>query len=106
MANVFHSDVIQGDIHVPYQWVYADATARNAATGFVSSDVGKLALQSNHNSLWMLTATTPTWQGLALTIGDLPSDATKYLDGTGAYSVPAGGGGGGGSSVLEVQVFS
>jgi hypothetical protein len=25
----------------------------------------------------------------------LPNDATKYLDGTGAYSVPAGGGGGG-----------
>lgn len=27
----------------------------------------------------------------------LPNDATKYLDGTGSYSVPAGGGGGGGS---------
>jgi len=27
----------------------------------------------------------------------LPNDATKYLDGTGAYSVPAGGGGGGGA---------
>lgn len=26
-----------------------------------------------------------------------PNDATKYLDGTGAYSVPAGGGGGGGT---------
>jgi hypothetical protein len=26
----------------------------------------------------------------------LPNDATMYLDGTGAYSVPAGGGGGGG----------
>lgn len=29
-----------------------------------------------------------------------PNDATKYLDGTGAYSVPAGGGGGGGGLVF------
>lgn len=28
----------------------------------------------------------------------LPNDATKYLDGTGHYTVPAGGGGGGGGS--------
>lgn len=30
----------------------------------------------------------------------LPNDATKYLDGTGAYTVPAGGGGGGSTSFL------
>lgn len=29
-----------------------------------------------------------------------PNDATKYLDGTGAFSVPAGGGGGGGTPAL------
>jgi hypothetical protein len=34
-----------------------------------------------------------------------PNDATKYLDGTGAYTVPAGGGGGA-TDVLAVQVFS
>jgi len=28
-----------------------------------------------------------------------PNDATKYLDGTGAWSVPAGGGGGGGATI-------
>lgn len=33
----------------------------------------------------------------------LPNDATKYLDGTGNYSVPAGGGG---TDILQVQVFS
>lgn len=44
----------------------------------------------------------------------LPNDATKYLDGTGAYSVPAGGGGGGittydyvtSSTVLNVSATS
>ncbi len=34
----------------------------------------------------------------------LPADATKYLDGTGAYSVPAGGGGG--VTVLAYQAFT
>lgn len=34
-----------------------------------------------------------------------PNDATKYLDGTGAYTVPAGGGGGS-TDFLVVQVFS
>jgi len=33
-----------------------------------------------------------------------PNDATKYLDGTGNYSTPAGGGGGG--DILQFQVFS
>jgi hypothetical protein len=35
-----------------------------------------------------------------------PNDATKYLDGTGAYSVPAGAGGGGGLVFLQRQVAS
>lgn len=33
----------------------------------------------------------------------LPNDATKYLDGTGAYSVPAGGGGGSGLIIQEAD---
>lgn len=36
----------------------------------------------------------------------LPNDATKYLDGTGAYSVPSGGGGGGGLVLLEQHTAS
>lgn len=56
-----HKDLAAGQIHVPYQWIYADATARGAATGFASGDVGKLALQTDDSSLWILTATTPTW---------------------------------------------
>jgi len=44
-----------------YAWTYADAATRAAASGFVASDVGKLARQLDNNTLWMLTATTPTW---------------------------------------------
>jgi hypothetical protein len=54
-----HEDLI--DAHVPYRWTYADAAAREAATSFSSDDVGKLSRQLDDNSLWMLTATTPTW---------------------------------------------
>jgi hypothetical protein len=44
-----------------YAWSYADAATRTGATGFVANDVGKLARQLDNNTLWMLTATTPTW---------------------------------------------
>lgn len=54
-----------GNIHVPYQWTYADAAARTAATGFSGTDVGKLARQLDDNSLWMLTDDSPeTWIGV------------------------------------------
>ena len=49
-------------IHVPYNWEYDDATEREAATGFVPGDVGKLARQLDDNSLWMLIDDSPeTW---------------------------------------------
>lgn len=49
-------------VHVPYAFSYADATAREAATGFTTADVGKLARQLDDNSLWMLTDDSPeTW---------------------------------------------
>lgn len=61
MSNVQHSDLSTGVIHIVYNWTYADATARTSATGFVTGDIGKLARQLDNNTLWMLTATTPTW---------------------------------------------
>jgi hypothetical protein len=56
-----HNSAPLGDMHKAHNWEYANATARNAATGFVAGDVGKLARQTDDNTLWMLTATTPTW---------------------------------------------
>lgn len=63
-CNKLHKNLVDTDIHVPHAWEYADATTREAASGFVSSDVGKLAKQLDTNGLWMLTATTPTWQDI------------------------------------------
>ena len=52
--------------HPPYNFTFADSTAREAGTGYtiVAADVGKFARQTDDNSIWMLTATTPTWVGI------------------------------------------
>ncbi len=65
MAHGYHADLTGEDIHVPYAWSYADTAEREGATGFVAGDVGKLALQEDDNSLWILTAVTPTWESVA-----------------------------------------
>lgn len=86
-------------VHIPTAATYANAAARTAATGFPrgsggaivafdSSDVGKIARQSDDNSIWMLTATTPTWiqiAGASIPDGSL---ATSYIkaDGTRAFT--------------------
>tara|TARA_Y100001978_G_scaffold197460_1_gene208374 strand:+ start:15 stop:719 length:705 start_codon:yes stop_codon:yes gene_type:complete len=49
-------------VHVAHSYEYADATARANATGFVSTDLKKLALQLDDNSLWMLIGVEPTWK--------------------------------------------
>jgi hypothetical protein len=66
-------------IHVPYAYVYANSTARLAATGFVSTDVGKLCRQSDTNKLYLLTSTTPTWSILAGTAISVPASQLTYL---------------------------
>lgn len=57
----FHAAYTGDDIHVPYAFLYADESERTGASGLAAADVGKFARQSDDNSVWMLTATTPTW---------------------------------------------
>jgi len=47
--------------HVLESWVYANASARLAATGFVSTDIGRVAYQADTGQYWRLATTTPTW---------------------------------------------
>lgn len=57
-----HDVIPLGERHAIHNWEYADATARLAATGFIASDVGKLARQTDENSLWLLIDDSPvTW---------------------------------------------
>jgi hypothetical protein len=62
-CNPIHSKQTSVDgIHTPIAFVYANAAARNAATGFVSTDLNKFALDTDDNSIWMLVAISPiTW---------------------------------------------
>jgi hypothetical protein len=60
--NVRHSkQTIAEGIHSPVSFVYADEATRLAATGFISEDLYKLALQLDDESLWLLLDLTPTW---------------------------------------------
>lgn len=79
---MLHKDNGIGDNHPTHNWEYADATARTGASGFVSGDVHKLALQLDDLSLWILVDTTPTWQQFGagvstfITLTDAPSSYT------------------------------
>jgi len=61
MSTALHKNLELAEIHQPYSWEYANAAARTGASGFEAGDVGKFARQLAGNSIWMLTATTPTW---------------------------------------------
>ncbi len=57
-----------GGLHVLPQWTFASKTARAVATdpytglAYQSDDIGKIARQSDNDTLWMLTAIAPTWK--------------------------------------------
>lgn len=58
----FHKNLNGDDVHVVHAYTYADATARGAATGFTSADVGKVAWQQDTDVLYLLTDDSPiTW---------------------------------------------
>lgn len=59
-------------VHVMHNYIYANAGARTGASGFVSADIGKMAHQTDNNSWWILTATTPTWAELTNVASTIP----------------------------------
>jgi hypothetical protein len=48
-------------IHTAISYTYVSAAARTAASGFVAADVGKIAHQTDDNTIWMLVSTAPAW---------------------------------------------
>jgi len=86
---MLHKNMPAGERHAPWSWEYPDAAARTGATGFVATDVGKVALQSDNGTGWVLMSTTPTWQQLgSATVGRelLTADRTYYVAPTGSDS--------------------
>jgi hypothetical protein len=66
MSTSLHKNLAAGERHAAHSFEYADTTAREAATGFTSDDVGKLSRQLDDNTLWMLTDDSPvTWKAVA-----------------------------------------
>ena len=59
----WHRNASTGDIHVIYDQTYATTTARDAATTWNgdSTNIGKIVLVSDTNSLFMLLTVGPTW---------------------------------------------
>jgi hypothetical protein len=54
-----HVNITPADNHVAQSLVYPDASARLTATGFLSTDVGRIAQQQSDNSFWILTSCSP-----------------------------------------------
>lgn len=91
MATALHTDLDVGEIHVPYNWTYATAVQREAATGFAATDVGKLAWQQSDNTLWMLVdESPPTWVQVSSGEGSASSSLEITVAKASAGTIPSG----------------
>jgi hypothetical protein len=62
----FHKGLAGSDVHVVHAFTYADASARAGATGLTAADEGKVALQSDTRTYWVLQNYSPvTWSELS-----------------------------------------
>lgn len=65
----FHDTLSDADIHVIHAFTFADAAARNAAV-VVTADIGKVCKQSDNDTYYVLTDTTPTWSQMNVAVTD------------------------------------
>lgn len=64
--NIEHVAAPLGEIHIPYNWEFADAAEREAAAITNPDMVGHLARQLSDDTLWLLRSVAPvTWQSVA-----------------------------------------
>ena len=83
---MFHDEAALGDVHKVCNWEYDNQTAREAATGLVSEDIGKLAWQTDNDTVWILKNHSPlTWTLLGNSVDEKvkasgTDTSTGYLD--------------------------
>lgn len=73
--------LLQGKIHLDRRisFIYDNAAIRQATTDFVAADVGKYALQKDTNTIWQLTAVTPTWVQITTQVSEVrPVTLAQY----------------------------
>jgi hypothetical protein len=76
---MLHKQITLVDRHPPHSYEYATITDRTSATGFLASDLGKIAWQKSDNTFWVLTAVTPTWSGIGSGGGGALDDLTDVI---------------------------
>ena len=62
---MLHKNINVGNNHIPYNWLFTNQTNRENSTGYIATDIGKLSLQSDNSSVWILVTTTPTWKEIS-----------------------------------------
>jgi len=67
-------DITDG-IHISHAYEYADSSARTGASGFTSTDIGKIAKEIDTLTWWVLTETTPTWVEITNSGTSIDNDA-------------------------------
>jgi hypothetical protein len=79
MPDPRHSKQTTADgIHTAVAYSYASAALRTGATGFLAADVGKLAYQTDNDSVWILKDTTPTWIPVNEAAFGVPDDTLVF----------------------------
>lgn len=61
MSDIQHKDIKEGGIHTLANWKFSTASERNSAA-VLEEDIGKIAHQTNNNTLWWLVSSNPTWK--------------------------------------------
>jgi hypothetical protein len=75
-----HKTLLGDELHGVVAFTYADAAARTGATGLVSTDVGKIAKQSDDGSFWILTNHSPvSWVALTGASAGMTAEQHKAL---------------------------
>jgi hypothetical protein len=80
----------------PFNWIVANATAREAISDLSASDVGKLAWQQSDNTVWILTSPAGVWVNVAdaptfgmAKLATVNGVNAKTVAATTLYTVPA-----------------
>lgn len=81
MAKIKHSLIPAGERHSPFNWIVADAAAKNAITGVTTNDLNKTLLQQDTGVVYRLSVADPiTWVALADQLNTINTATQSALD--------------------------